>query len=144
MTMESQDVAFLTEAVIIQSPAVLLIGDNHQDSVATVAHGLAAQLLDFLDEARVKVTAGRAQLEEGVKIDHLALGCDHPCGRATRLASGFAALEHDDFQMSLRQAKRYRAADHTAADHDHVGSSGRAWIPSHSFECTLEPATSDD
>ena len=143
-TFERQALARLAAADLLEFPAVLVIGGYHQDSVATVAHALAAQLLDFLDKARVKVAAGRAQLEEGVKVDHLALGCDHPRGRATRLAAGFTALEHDDFQMSLRQAKRYRAADHTAADHDHVGGSGRAWIPSHSFECTLEPATSDD
>ena len=142
-TFERQALARLAAADLVKFPAVPVIGGHHQDSVATVAHGLAAQLLDFLDKARVKVTAGRAQLEEGVKVDHLALGCDHPRRRATRLAAGFAALEHDDFQMSLRQAKRYRAADHTAADHDYVGGSGRAWIPSHSFECTLETATGD-
>ena len=140
---ERQALTRLAAADLLEFPAVLVIGGYHQDSVATVAHGLAAQLLDFLDKARVKVAAGRAQLEEGVKVDHLALGCDHPRRRATRLAAGFAALEHDDFQVSLRQAKRYRTADHTAADHDHVGRSGRAWVLAHSFECTLEPVTSD-
>ena len=121
-TFERQALARLAAADLLEFPAVLVIGGHHQDSVATVAHGLAAQLLDFLDKARVKVTAGRAQLEEGVEVDHLALGCDHPRGRAARLAPGFAALEHDDFQMSLRQAKRYRAADHTAAEDNHVRS----------------------
>src|SRR5207302_6962195 len=48
-TFERQALARLAAADLLEFPAVLVIGGYHQDSVATVPHGLAGQFLDFLD-----------------------------------------------------------------------------------------------
>ena len=100
--------------------AVLVIGGNHQDAVRTIAHCLAAQIFDFVHKARIEVAAGRTQLEESVKADHLSLRRNHSRSRAACLAAGLASVEHYHLQASLRQAKGNRAANHAAADDDHV------------------------